>query len=738
MVRMLRRNRIRWILSMLFVVLFAAPLFPRDTFAQGAPGTIKGTVRDRESGDKLDYANVLLVGTTRGTMSLGGGVFYFNGMAPGTYTIKVLYLGYAPQEQTVTVQPGQTANLSFDLETVIVEQLQAFDVEGEEYMVEVKSAVTEHKVSSETFQKYAIDSVEDALAKQAGVVSRAGELYVRGGRSGEVKYQMDGVSVNNPLGGGHLEVSTLSVENTTMATGGLDAKYGNALSGVVNITTKEGGEKFGGGLRFLTNDFGRQDKTFTNFDRFEYGFGGPTPGQGSDLLRLGRPAVLRHREHLASRTVDEHKVNDRRHSTLFKFRRRQTNSAKGSIKLAYTLNQNMKVTGEYTYSDLAEREVRAQLGACEGYRQAPAVHAARSSTCPALQGQWLVLRTQHRAGLLRSLVRQHAEQRRAPLMVIDYAQLQQPPSCRCPVLEVRSAADNQIYHGRGPRGIRRVATIPIPRTRPWREDSSYVEFNAADQQPGVLHEHRPGGQDRLAAQHLTESTFYTVRLGLVAFDSRYDVDGKDPVGLYSHGGIRSPGAVHRPGPATYSRTATSDYYTDPLSSYFVTTSSDNFVLPCEEYSRSYSLGFELVSNRNEWAGHLIESGFRITYNDLERYALVSAGASCVRSQLHRRMVAGRRTATSSTPTTRKPAGTCRTAGSTRAWLSAPACAGRCSHPVRRARSRLDNEAVDRNVTQYKTAFHAASGLRLPDHRARRLPLPLRTLRAVPRPRVPVR
>ncbi|MEN8198192.1 MAG: von Willebrand factor type A domain-containing protein [Pseudomonadota bacterium] len=66
--------------------------------------------------------------------------------------------------------------------------------EGAEYMVEVKSAVTEHSVRSETFEKHAIDSVDDALSKKAGVVSRAGELYVRGGRSGEVSMQTTGVA----------------------------------------------------------------------------------------------------------------------------------------------------------------------------------------------------------------------------------------------------------------------------------------------------------------------------------------------------------------------------------------------------------------------------------------------------------------------------------------------------------------------------------------------------------------
>jgi len=112
---MLRRPRFIWILPLFVFLLLSSVVIPGDAAAQGAPATIKGTVRDKESGEQLDYANVLLVGTTRGTMSLGGGVFYFNGMAPGTYTVKVLYLGYAPMEMTITLQAGDIENLVFDL-----------------------------------------------------------------------------------------------------------------------------------------------------------------------------------------------------------------------------------------------------------------------------------------------------------------------------------------------------------------------------------------------------------------------------------------------------------------------------------------------------------------------------------------------------------------------------------------------------------------------------------------------
>mgnify|MGYP001817356034 CR=1 FL=1 len=112
---MLPRPRFSLILPLVLFLLLVAVTMPEEVSAHGAPATIKGTVRDKESGELLDYANVLLVGTTRGTMSLGGGVFYFNGMAPGTYTIKVLYLGYAPVEQTVTVRSGDITTLVFYL-----------------------------------------------------------------------------------------------------------------------------------------------------------------------------------------------------------------------------------------------------------------------------------------------------------------------------------------------------------------------------------------------------------------------------------------------------------------------------------------------------------------------------------------------------------------------------------------------------------------------------------------------
>lgn len=98
---------------------------------------------------------------------------------------------------------GVDPALARDLAAQGIPVAQPFVVRGEEYMVEIKSAVTEHSVHGETFEKYALDSVEDALSKQAGVVYRAGELYVRGGRSGE-----DSMSITSSLDWGAVPART--------------------------------------------------------------------------------------------------------------------------------------------------------------------------------------------------------------------------------------------------------------------------------------------------------------------------------------------------------------------------------------------------------------------------------------------------------------------------------------------------------------------------------------------------
>ncbi len=57
-------------------------------------GVVRGFVRDVETNEPVIYANVLIVGTTLGSMSLRTGEFAISGVTPGIYEVKAMGLGY--------------------------------------------------------------------------------------------------------------------------------------------------------------------------------------------------------------------------------------------------------------------------------------------------------------------------------------------------------------------------------------------------------------------------------------------------------------------------------------------------------------------------------------------------------------------------------------------------------------------------------------------------------------------
>ena len=153
--------------------LAAAPPAPSvEATAGGA--VLRGQVLDAETREPLAFANVVLVDSMRTVMTDTLGNFTLDELSPGAHTIVVTYLGYAPQEKTLTVSPGDTAVATYALETTIVETMLAFDVDAARYMVEVRGAEISPQTGSEKFERYAIDSAEAARSREAGIIMRPG------------------------------------------------------------------------------------------------------------------------------------------------------------------------------------------------------------------------------------------------------------------------------------------------------------------------------------------------------------------------------------------------------------------------------------------------------------------------------------------------------------------------------------------------------------------------------------
>jgi hypothetical protein len=105
-----------WQLFRLFI-LAALPFIVSSTtsYAQ-EKASINGYVRDAKNGETLLLVNVILDGTNKGVATNTAGYYSLTNIEPGTWTIRVTYLGFRTFRREVTLAPGQNLRLDINLE----------------------------------------------------------------------------------------------------------------------------------------------------------------------------------------------------------------------------------------------------------------------------------------------------------------------------------------------------------------------------------------------------------------------------------------------------------------------------------------------------------------------------------------------------------------------------------------------------------------------------------------------
>lgn len=307
--------------------------------AMAQTGAITGRVVD-ESGVGVHYASVIIQGLTMGAFTDPEGKFTITKVPVGTYTVLARLMGYQPASKQVQVNAGQTSTLSLQISQ------KAVLVKGIEVTAQAKTAIrkrdssTRQIVTSEDLRSLPVDSYKDAISLKAGVISQGGELHFRGGRGDEVLTIVNGIASRNPLLAEGVDLGLLAVSSSEQVLGGMDAQYGNALSGVIALTTREGGDKFAGELRYFTDRYGEDDKSFNNFERVSVGFGGPFffPKTKYYLSFEGTYSDTYLRN--ASRNK-EHRFLD-----FIRLGNKQSNSAQLSSKFTYNVTPNQKLNVE--------------------------------------------------------------------------------------------------------------------------------------------------------------------------------------------------------------------------------------------------------------------------------------------------------------------------------------------------------------------------------------------------------
>ncbi|NOX37759.1 MAG: TonB-dependent receptor [Calditrichaeota bacterium] len=238
---------------LIYCLLFA--LLPSMLWS-GTTGKIIGRVIDKKTGEPLVAVNVIIKGLQMGAATDEDGFYMILNVPPGVYTLQAIYVGYSVKEVTdVLVKADLTTEVNFELTEAAYEG-ETVVVVAERALIQKDATATAAVVSAQEIEYSPIESFVEIAQTKAGVnIGPDGRLHFRGGRSEEVAYFIDGIPVTDAIGGGiSLDIPTNAIEELSLITGAFSAEYGQAMSGVVNIITKEGGSDFSGRVSFQTGD----------------------------------------------------------------------------------------------------------------------------------------------------------------------------------------------------------------------------------------------------------------------------------------------------------------------------------------------------------------------------------------------------------------------------------------------------------------------------------------------------
>jgi len=289
------------ILLTAFLVVALTGFLAGSAVAQNPVGKIAGKVIDKNTKQPLIRVNVVVQGMQGyGAATDEKGEYIILNLPPGEYDLTASMIGYNKMTvQKVRVVVDLTTPLNFELSE------EALDIGGEVVVTADRELIQRDKTSkvSTITQEEIVDmpvvDLVSILATQSNITILSGTPYakrgyesrglddirMRGGRNNEVALLIDGMAVSNPLFGGFAtRVNNMAIGQMSIAAGGFDASYGNSLSGVVNLSTREGGNRYSGQIQYNSSrPFGIDAITPTegearNHQNIEGSLSGPVPG----------------------------------------------------------------------------------------------------------------------------------------------------------------------------------------------------------------------------------------------------------------------------------------------------------------------------------------------------------------------------------------------------------------------------------------------------------------------------
>jgi outer membrane receptor protein involved in Fe transport len=235
-------------LSIIVVLLLSSTLIFSQT-----TGSIQGVVID--AGDKSPLIGAIIrIDNTRIAVETDvNGEFIIQNLEVGVYTVSASYTGYNTEKKTgIKVSVGERTKITFEMSSAGI-TTDTIVIPGER---KIDINVSSKEIDEKTIKHTGIRGIDKIVGRTVGVITdeRESELHFRGGRNNENVIIVDGVPTNNPFtGSSSAFVPNSLLKEIAVLTGGFGAEFGNALSGVVNVSTKGGTDVYSGSLEVISD-----------------------------------------------------------------------------------------------------------------------------------------------------------------------------------------------------------------------------------------------------------------------------------------------------------------------------------------------------------------------------------------------------------------------------------------------------------------------------------------------------
>jgi hypothetical protein len=235
--------------SPLAAAVTAAPAWAQTS----TTGAVRGRIVDKQSKDPVVGATVVVTGPAlqgqQAQITDDAGSYEITNLPPGTYLITVYYADVTFSRPGVAVAVGKVPFVVVAVDTSVPAG-ETIEIIGRSPLVDQGSTKTGTTITDEYTRHVPVGRTFGAVVgAAAGTQDDQYGVSFSGSTSAENTYLIEGLSTTDTgFGGQSTNLPNEFIEETEVIAGGYNAEFGRSTGGVVNVVTKQGGNRFRGSV----------------------------------------------------------------------------------------------------------------------------------------------------------------------------------------------------------------------------------------------------------------------------------------------------------------------------------------------------------------------------------------------------------------------------------------------------------------------------------------------------------